>query len=90
MIAPRSGIGRAPPDRPNPATGAITIASARAHSAYWRATEDGTPDMARFFLKAGRPDDLARAPGGGAFLTATPETLERGRNAFADTCARCH
>ncbi|QXQ08014.1 hypothetical protein KX816_08520 [Sphingosinicellaceae bacterium] len=68
----------------------ITIASARAHSAYWRATEDGTPDMARFFLKAGRPDDLARAPGGAAFLTATPETLERGRNAFADTCARCH
>jgi mono/diheme cytochrome c family protein len=68
----------------------MTIANANANSAYWRATENGTPDMARFFLKAGRPDYLATAPGGGAYLTASPETLARGRDVFADTCARCH
>ncbi|MGL4541374.1 MAG: c-type cytochrome, partial [Polymorphobacter sp.] len=68
----------------------ITIKSANANSAYWRATQNGTPNTALFFLKAGRPDDLAAAPGGSGYLTADAATLERGRNAFADTCARCH
>ena len=68
----------------------ITIATARAHSAYWRATEDGTPDMARFFLRAGRPDDLARAPGGAASISTDAALLAKGRDVFADTCARCH
>ena len=68
----------------------ITIKSANANSAYWRATQNATPNTALFFLKAGRPDDLSAAPGGNAFLAADAATLERGRNAFADTCARCH
>ncbi len=68
----------------------IPIATAEKNSAYWRATEAGTPDMALFFLKAGRPDHLADAPGGAKYLTATPAVLDRGKTVFAETCARCH
>ena len=68
----------------------IRIADARAKSPYWQATEKGTPATALFFLKAGRPDRLAAAPGGAAHLTASPDTLKLGRQVFADTCARCH
>ncbi|MGA9582442.1 MAG: hypothetical protein WBR13_10795 [Allosphingosinicella sp.] len=68
----------------------IRIADARSKSPYWQATERGTPATALFFLKAGRPDLLADAPGGAAHLTAAPATLARGRQVFADNCARCH
>jgi mono/diheme cytochrome c family protein len=68
----------------------IKIVDAQRNSAYWRATEAGTPAMALFFLKAGRPDYLASAPGGGAYLTDAPESIARGRDIFAETCARCH
>ena len=68
----------------------IPIDSARKHSAYWRATEKGTPAMALFFLKAARPHRLADAPGGPALLAAQPIQLQRGARVFADTCARCH
>jgi hypothetical protein len=68
----------------------IPIATAQKNSGYWQATEAGTPDTALFFLKAARPDRLQDAPGGSAHLEADTATLERGRNAFADTCARCH
>jgi len=68
----------------------IKIATAQKNSAYWQATEAGTPATALFFLKAAKPDHLADAPGGAAYLSADARTLERGRKAFADTCARCH
>ncbi|MET0588786.1 MAG: hypothetical protein ABWZ75_09715 [Novosphingobium sp.] len=68
----------------------IQIEVARANSAYWRATEKGTVNTALFFLKAAKPDHLSAAPGGAAFLTASTEQLARGRDVFADTCARCH
>ena len=68
----------------------IPIAAAEANSAYWRATEVGTPFMAKFLLKAGQPDRLAEAPGGAKYLTADAPTLDRGRTVFAETCARCH
>jgi hypothetical protein len=68
----------------------ITIKAAREGSAYWRATEKGTPLTALFFLKVAQPDLLAQAPGGAAFLTKNPAVLERGRTVFANTCARCH
>ena len=48
----------------------IQIATAEANSAYWRATEAGTPFMAKFLVKAGQPDKLADAPGGEKYLTA--------------------
>ena len=62
----------------------------RRNSAYWRATEAGTPFMAQFLLRAGQPDKLADAPGGDKYLTADADTLARGKRVFAETCARCH
>ncbi|RZL87868.1 MAG: hypothetical protein EOP82_24940 [Variovorax sp.] len=68
----------------------IKIASAQKNSSYWQATEVGTPNTALFFLKAAQPDRLKDAPGAGKHLSADAATLERGKTAFADTCARCH
>ena len=68
----------------------MRIEVARKHSAYWGATEKGTVNTALFFLKAARPDRLADAPGGAAYLNASPAVLARGRDLFAETCARCH
>jgi hypothetical protein len=68
----------------------IQIAAAQKNSSYWQATEAGTPATALFFLKAARPDRLQDAPGGGQYLGADPKVLTRGREVFADTCARCH
>jgi hypothetical protein len=68
----------------------IPIATAQKNSSYWQATEAGTPNTALFFLKAAQPDRLKDAPGGNTHLAADTATLERGKIAFADTCARCH
>jgi hypothetical protein len=68
----------------------IRIADAKSTSPYWRATSLGTPATALFFLKAGRPDRLAAAPGGVDRLKATAALVPKGRQVFADTCARCH
>ncbi len=68
----------------------IRLKDAQENSAYWRATEEGTPDMAKFFLKAAQPDRLKDAPGGEKYLTADEATLVRGKTVFAETCARCH
>jgi hypothetical protein len=68
----------------------IEIKVAEKNSAYWQATEAGTPFVASFLLKAGQPDPLKDAPGGARFLATDPAVLERGRSVFADTCARCH
>jgi len=68
----------------------IEIATAERNSAYWRATELGTPNMAAFLVKAGQPDRLADAPGGKAYQTNDAGILDRGKRVFADTCARCH
>ena len=68
----------------------IKIADAQKNSGYWQATEAGTPNTALFVLKAAQPDRLKDAPGGNAYLGADNATLERGKQVFADTCARCH
>jgi hypothetical protein len=68
----------------------IEIAVARRNSSYWGATEDQTPDMARFLVRAGTPHRLRDAPGGGAYLTKDEAVLGRGRQVFAENCARCH
>jgi hypothetical protein len=68
----------------------IEISVAEKNSAYWQATELGTPFMASFLLKAGQPDPLKDAPGGTQFLATDPVVLEHGKTVFADTCARCH
>jgi hypothetical protein len=68
----------------------IEIATARRNSAYFAATENQTLDVARFFLRTTDPHRLRDAPGGAAFLTETPDQIARGKNVFAETCARCH
>jgi hypothetical protein len=68
----------------------IEIETAENGSPYWRATEAGTLNMAKFLLKAGRPDRLADAPGGSQHQTADTTVLDRGKTVFAETCARCH
>lgn len=68
----------------------IEIATAEQNSAYWRATEAGTPMMAQFLLKAGQPDKLKDAPGGEQLLSKDEAVLNRGKTVFAETCARCH
>jgi hypothetical protein len=68
----------------------IEIAVAEKNSSYWQATEAGTPNTALFFLKAAQPDRLKDAPGGTQYLDADAHNLARGKEVFADTCARCH
>jgi hypothetical protein len=68
----------------------IEIAAAQRNSSYWQATEAGTPDMARFLLRAGTPHPLRDAPGGERYMTNDAAVLERGKVVFAETCARCH
>ena len=66
----------------------IKIADAEKNSAYWRATENMTPDMALFFLKV-QPDKLADT----GYFTSHPVNqalLDRGKIVFAENCARCH
>ena len=68
----------------------IPIATAEKNSAYWRATEMRTPDMARFFLKSTDPHKLASAPGGAGYLAGDANLVPRGKVVFAERCARCH
>ncbi|UWQ15151.1 hypothetical protein K3556_04445 [Aliiroseovarius sp. M344] len=68
----------------------IKIETAQKNSAYWRATEDQSPLTALYFLKAGRPDRLADAPGGAAFLTEDAAQVDQGKTVFAENCAGCH
>ena len=69
----------------------IPIATARAHSAYWRATEAGTPDMALFFLVTARADRLRDTPEGAALLASEDKgAVARGQSVFAEHCAACH
>lgn len=68
----------------------IKIAVARKNSAYWEAIERLTPDTALFFLKSSTPHKLREAPGGARYLTADAARLTRGKEVFAERCARCH
>jgi hypothetical protein len=68
----------------------IAIAVARKNSSYWNATEAQTPAVAAFFLATTAPHHLKDAPGGAAYLTQDAARLTRGKEVFADTCARCH
>jgi hypothetical protein len=68
----------------------IRIADARRNSVYWQATEQQTPNMARFFLATTDPHYLKDAPGGPSYITEDAESLRRGKTVFAERCARCH
>ena len=68
----------------------IKIKDARKNSSYWEATEAQTPNMALFFLKTTGPHKLKDAPGGEKYLTPDASILLRGKEVFAERCARCH
>jgi hypothetical protein len=68
----------------------IEISLARKNSSYSNATETQTFLLAQFLLKAGQPDHLKDAPRGPQYLTATEAVLGRGKEVFAERCARCH
>jgi hypothetical protein len=68
----------------------IPIATAEKNSTYWNANTNQTPDLALFFLATAKPDYLANAPGGAAVLAAGAGQLQRGKEVFAERCARCH
>jgi hypothetical protein len=68
----------------------IEVAAAQRNSSYWVATEQQTFDLARFFIRTTAPHKLKDAPDGDRFLTKDAAQLARGKDVFADTCARCH
>src|SRR5205814_9576482 len=46
--------------------------------------------MAPFFVKSAQPHLLKEAVGGSTYLTAAPATINKGKEVFAERCARCH
>ena len=72
-----------------PITSPIEIAYCRQASSYWNANELQTPYTGLFFMVTAKPDYLAKAPGGAAFMNDAA-LLPRGKEVFAERCARCH
>jgi hypothetical protein len=68
----------------------IEISVARKNSAYFAATEAQTPNTALFFLKTTGPHHLKDAPGGPEELKKDEALVPRGKEVFAERCARCH
>ncbi|HEY6349535.1 MAG TPA: hypothetical protein VI636_09015 [Candidatus Angelobacter sp.] len=68
----------------------IEIAVARKNSAYFAATEAQTPATALFFLKTTGAHHLKDAPGGTEELKKDEALVPRGKEVFAERCARCH
>lgn len=68
----------------------IEVKVGRANSSYWQATEAQTPHVADFFLATTAPHLLQAAPGGASYLTKDQAKLTRGKEVFAERCARCH
>ena len=67
----------------------FSIAYAREHSVFWRATAERVGKIAAFFRKL-KAFHLADAPGGLAYITSDPAIMDRGREVFAENCAACH
>jgi hypothetical protein len=72
----------------------IEISVARKNSAYFAATEAQTPGMALFFLRTTEPHHLADLrktdPDARKALEADDALVPRGKEVFAERCARCH
>jgi hypothetical protein len=68
----------------------IPIETAERNSVYWRATEQQTPNMARYLLAGTDPHYLKDAPDSARYLTEDAATVDRGKVVFAERCARCH
>ncbi len=72
----------------------IEISVARKNSAYFAATEAQTPAMALFFLKSTEPhhlEDLRKTDSDAQKALQSDDALvPRGKEVFAERCARCH
>ncbi len=68
----------------------IPITTSRSKSGYFAATEAQTPATALFFLKTTGAHLLKDAPGGPAELRTDEALVPRGKEIFAERCARCH
>lgn len=68
----------------------IEVKVAQQYSPAWNWSEEASPDLAKYLSRFAVPHKLADAPGGAAYLAASPEELRRGKLAFARNCARCH
>lgn len=72
----------------------IEISLARQNSAYFAATEAQTPGMALFFLKTTGPhhlEDMRKTDADARkALEADDALVPRGKEVFAERCARCH
>lgn len=67
----------------------IEVRTARKNSVYWQSTEAQTFDMAAFLVRAGKPHHLEDVEGRKP-ASDSAATLEMGKTAFAERCARCH
>ena len=77
------------------------VSNAAANSVYWKVTEHRVQNLAKYFLRSTSTTAadtsshrlamrLEDAPGGAGYLKADSNTLNRGKVAFAENCARCH
>ena len=87
------GILRHPPlssDAKNPtAQHPFSLDKAQKECLDWQLTAARMGDAANF-LDAVQPYSLESAPGGDAYLNASPTVIDLGKRAFAENCARCH
>jgi hypothetical protein len=72
-----------------PITNPIEIQYARKASSYWNANELQTPFTGLFFMVTAKPDLLSVAPGGATYMSDAA-LVPRGKEVFAERCARCH
>lgn len=68
----------------------IEVKVMQANSTYWLAGQERVGNLAKFFVKAALPTNLADAPGGQDFLPKDAGVVARGKVVFADNCASCH
>ena len=68
----------------------VPVKTLQETSVYWNWSEERSPYLAGYLVKVAQPLLLKDAPGGAAYLKATPEQLARGKTLFAENCAQCH
>jgi len=68
----------------------IRVKDAQKLSPAWNWSENAAPDLAAYLIKFAKEHKLAKAPGGGKYITTDQAQLDRGKLVFAQSCARCH
>ena len=68
----------------------IEISVARDNSSYFAATENQTPYTALYFLASTAPHHLKDTKEAAKYLNDRPDVVQKGKEVFAERCARCH